>query len=134
MIATIWQAIRFALVGIANTGLGLLTMYAIMYFFRLGPLAANALGYTIGLALSFALNRKWTFRNNSSIQQVLLRYILAAALSYTFNFITILIFYHLFKTNPYLIQLLGIAPYTASMFLMSKFFVFPQPKRMAVAQ
>ncbi|MBB6305533.1 GtrA family protein [Rhizobium leucaenae] len=134
MIATIWQGMRFGLVGIANTGLGLLTIYATMYFFRFGPLTANAVGYGIGFVLSFALNRKWTFQNNSSIHQVLPRYIFAAALSYIFNFIAVLTCYQLFKTNPYLIQLLGIGLYTASMFLMSKFFVFPEPKGTAEAQ
>ncbi|WP_065091897.1 GtrA family protein [Rhizobium leucaenae] len=134
MIATIWQGMRFGLVGIANTGLGLLTIYATMYFFRFGPLTANAVGYGIGFVLSFALNRKWTFQNNSSIQQVLPRYIFAAALSYIFNFAVIFVCYYSFKANTYFIQLLGIGLYTASMFLMSKFFVFPQPKETAEAQ
>jgi putative flippase GtrA len=128
MIATIWQGMRFGLVGLANTGVGLLTIYATIYYFDVTPLAANAIGYAIGFALSFVLNRRWTFKNNLSVHQVLPRYFLAATFSYVLNFTAVLICYHHFDMNAYLVQLLGIALYTISMFSISKFFVFTQPQ------
>ncbi|MBB4571688.1 GtrA family protein [Rhizobium leucaenae] len=124
MIATIWQGIRFGVVGLANTSIGLLTIYATIYFLGSPPLAANAIGYAIGFAISFVLNRRWTFEDTLSISHVLPRYFLAAASSYILNFIAVFICLHYFNVNPYFSQLVGIALYTISMFFISKFFVF----------
>lgn len=55
------EAGRFLSVGVANTVVGLLVIYAAKFFLRLGDVPANALGYAVGLLLSFALNSRWTF-------------------------------------------------------------------------
>lgn len=53
---------RFVVVGLGNTVLGLSFIYGARAL-GLGDVAANAVGYATGLALSFGLNRSWTFKH-----------------------------------------------------------------------
>lgn len=118
------QSIRFAVVGLANTAIGMAAIYAVMYFGGTGPAIANAVGYAIGLAVSFLLNRIWTFRNPNPIRNVLPRYVMVAACSYGLNLTIVLTAVNGFGMNAYLAQLLGICAYTCIMFLGCRLFVF----------
>ena len=44
------QLFRFLLVGLANTGIGLLCIWGAMRFLQLSVVAANLVGYGCGLA------------------------------------------------------------------------------------
>ena len=50
------QLFRFLLVGLANTGVGLLRIWSAMRFLELSVAAANFTGYGCGLAGGSALN------------------------------------------------------------------------------
>jgi len=126
------QALRFGLVGLANTSIGLLAIYAVLYFFAADPAIANAIGYAIGLVVSFVLNRLWTFSDSRSIAKVLPRYLLTAAISYLLNLSVVLIGTHHFGVGPYLVQFFGIGVYTVAMFLGCRWFVFHVPSHSVV--
>jgi putative flippase GtrA len=118
------QSLRFGTVGLANTAIGLLAIYAVIFFFNTGAAIANAIGYAIGLAVSFTLNRLWTFSDSRSIAKVLPRYLYTAAISYLLNLSVVLIGTKNFGVDPYLIQLFGIGLYTMVMFMGCRWFVF----------
>ena len=120
------QSLRFGAVGVVNTVIGLLAIYAVIFFFNTGPATANAVGYAIGLAVSFALNRIWTFGDGRSVGKVLPRYLLAAAISYLLNLSVVLLCTHYFDVGPYLVQLYGIGIYTVTLFLGCRWFVFQE--------
>jgi putative flippase GtrA len=120
----IHQSLKFLMVGLVNTAIGLLSIYAIIFFFNAHPGLANAIGYAIGLAVSFALNRIWTFSDSQSIMKVLPRYLTVAGISYLLNLGVVLIGVDYFGIGPYLVQLFGMAVYTPTMFLGCRFFVF----------
>ncbi|MDD5461557.1 MAG: GtrA family protein [Methylococcales bacterium] len=120
----IHQSVRFLAVGLVNTAVGLLSIYAIIFFFNAHPGLANAIGYAIGLAVSFVLNRFWTFSDSQSIVKVLPRYLTVAGISYLLNLGVVLIGTDYFGIGPYLVQLFGMAVYTPTMFLGCRFFVF----------
>lgn len=124
MSGLIRQSLRFGAVGLVNTAIGLLAIYAVIFFFNTGPAVANAIGYAIGLAVSFALNRLWTFGDSRSIAKVLPRYLLVAAMSYLLNLSVVLLGTHHFGVGPYLVQFFGIGVYTVVMFLGCRWFVF----------
>ncbi len=128
MSGVISQSLRFGAVGLVNTAIGLLAIYAVIFFFNAGPAVANAIGYTIGLAVSFVLNRIWTFGDNSSVGKVLPRYVLAAVISYLLNLFVVLLGTHLFGVGPYLVQFFGIGVYSVTMFLGCRWFVFQAPQ------
>jgi putative flippase GtrA len=125
MMGLLRQSIRFAVVGLVNTTIGLAAIYAVMFFFQSGPAIANAIGYAIGLAVSFALNRIWTFNSSRSISDVLPRYLTVAAISYFLNLGVVILATSIYSINPYLGQLFGVVIYTIFMFFGCRIFVFP---------
>ena len=127
MSGLIRQSLRFAAVGLVNTAIGLLAIYAVIFFFNANPALANAIGYAIGLTVSFLLNRLWTFGDTQSIAKVLPSYLLAAAISYLLNLSVVLLGTYHFGVGPYLVQLFGIGVYTVTMFLGCRWFVFQAP-------
>ena len=124
MPAIVGQILRFGAVGLANTAIGLLAIYALMYFWGIDPAVANAVGYAIGLTVSFALNRIWTFNDTRSIKMVLPSYLTVAVLCYLSNLTVVLIGVKYFTMDPYLVQFFGISVYTTMMFLGCKWLVF----------
>lgn len=118
------QAVRFGLVGLINTGAGLLAIYAVLYFGRTGPVIANAVGYIIGLTVSFVLNRLWTFEDRSAIGHVLPRYLITAGVAYLCNLAVVVVGTLYFYADPYAIQPLGIIIYTVTMFFGCRWYVF----------
>lgn len=65
--AALRQIGRFAASGVANTAIGLSVILALHEWAGMGLIAANVLGYGIGLGLSFTLNRRWTFDHRGPV-------------------------------------------------------------------
>ena len=117
------QALRFAAVGLLNTVVGLSAIYGLMIFLHLGATLANALGYLLGLAVSFSLNRRWTFASARPVAGDLRKYLLSAGIAYALNLGTVVAAVTS-SVNPYLAQLLGVGVHAASFFLACRLFVF----------
>lgn len=118
-------AIRFILVGILNTLVGLSVIYAAMYFFDFGIKSANIIGYLVGLIFSFTLNKKWTFKSKHRIGSSLIRYLIVIGIAYVANLQTVLFSASYLKMSPYWAQLMGVFPYALIGYLGCKFFAFP---------
>jgi len=118
------QAQRFVTVGLINTAIGLTAIYAVMFFFQSGAAIANAIGYVIGVPVSFLLNRIWTFNSNRPVAHVLPKYLLVVAIAYLLNLGVVLVAISYFFTNPYFAQLLGVGIYTVCTFSGCRWFVF----------
>lgn len=117
------RLVRFLLVGVANTALGLSVIYFSMYVLGLGVLPANALGYGCGIVLSFVLNRNWTFSHAGSQWPALIRFLAVTAVAYGANVLAVLLARRL-GLNGYLAQLCGTPVYTAVGYLGSRYFAF----------
>lgn len=124
MIELVRQSVRFGVVGVVNTSIGLAAIYALMFFGHASAASANAVGYTIGLAVSFALNRSWTFQSTQPVRRVLPRYVLIAGVCYLLNLGVVLLCIRTLHLNAYLAQFLGVGIYTSCMFLSCRWFVF----------
>jgi putative flippase GtrA len=118
------QFLRFLVVGCANTLVGLAVIYAALGLVGLGEVAANAVGYAVGLGVSFLLNKAWTFRYSGPVLLALPRFLLAFAASYLLNLATLWELIHGWGVNGYLAQAVAVVPYTVSFFLLSKLLVF----------
>lgn len=124
------QALRFAAVGLVNTGLSLAAIYAVMFIPGASPALANAIGYAIGFALSFGLNRAWTFGCKEPVAVLLPGHLLAVAVCYALNLAAVISAISYLDMNPFLAQLLGVAVYTPSLFAVSRRLVFrPRPRQ-----
>jgi putative flippase GtrA len=124
MMAALRQVARFSGVGILNTLIGLAVIYGLMYFLGAGPALANAIGYAIGLIVSFWLNRDWTFESSHPLSHSLPRYLLVSGISYLLNLTAVLVAITHFSANPYLSQMLGIGIYSTCVFFGCRWFAF----------
>lgn len=120
--------VRFLMVGIFNTIVG----YAVILIALLaggGDYAANALGYVVGLPVSFFMHRFWTFEDRSppTVPQAV-RFGVAAVIAYGTNVGVIFIARSLgYVENP-LAQALAIGTYAGIFFLLCRIAVFNGPK------
>jgi len=115
---------RFLGVGAVNTVVGLLVIYAAKWFFGAGDIAANLLGYGVGMTLSFVLNSRWTFEFGGAWGPAFAKFIAVSVLAYGANLLTVLAAIHGLAVNSYVAQALGIPVYTLTVFLASKYLVF----------
>lgn len=123
--------IKFLIVGIANTFTGLSIIYLTKWFFGFGDLLANLVGYSIGIALSFALNKRWTFRHTGSTWPSLARFLVVIAVAYLANLVVVLTTIEKLQLNSYLAQALGIIPYVAITYTGSRIFAFTHSRNLA---
>jgi putative flippase GtrA len=121
--------VRFLIVGVANTLVGIGTMYAAMYFLGFDIVYANILGYAIGTIQSFLLNKSWTFGSSDRAVSSFIRFLLVLAVAYGANLVTVVVANAVFEVNPYVAQALGIFPYTSIGFLGSRYFAFRNQRR-----
>lgn len=59
------EIIRFILVGLFNTFMGVVTMFAFYHWLHLGYWGASGLSYFVCSIISFFLNRSFTFRSDA---------------------------------------------------------------------
>ena len=116
--------IRFIIIGLCNTLLGLSIIYALKWFLGVNDTVANVTGYAIGILFSFTLNSRWTFEYNGKLFMALIRFLLVIGLAYLCNLMTVLL---LIKSgvNSYIAQAAGIIPYTVVAYIGSRYFAFP---------
>ena len=116
--------LRFLVVGVLNTLIGLLAIYLGKWWLGLGDVLANLFGYAIGLCFSFVVNRSWTFDHSGAVVPALMRFLVVFAIAYVLNLATVLVAIRVFGINAYIAQALGIVPYTLFFFLGSRYYAF----------
>lgn len=115
---------RFGLAGIANTLLGYGVILAGL-FAGLGDYMANALGYTVGLLVSFLLNRRYTFGLRGSVERAeVMRFLLAVGIAYAGNLVVLAVGREVLGPDHAIVHLPAIATYTVVFYLLSARFVF----------
>ncbi len=117
------QALKFGLVGVANTALGLAVILASMSLLGLSPVLANVVGYAAGLCLSFYVNSRWTFGHRASAGTAA-RFTLAFGVSYLMNVAVLLIGLHVFEASAVTAQVFAVVTYSVVFFVLSKGFVY----------
>lgn len=123
------SAIRFGMVGVANTLVGLAVIAALLHL-GAGDYLANAVSYAVGLCLSFILNRAWTFgvRGPVGLSEVR-RFVTVFALSYAANLAVLTVMRSLGFAESLIGQGMAMVVYSGCFFLLSREFVFRAPVR-----
>lgn len=119
---------RFVIVGLANTLFGLAVIYLAMGFGELNVVAANVLGYGLGLTLSFSMNKRWTFGDHGPVLPSLLRFVSVIVLAYSVNLLVVVASLKFLEWNRYVAQAAGIVPYAGIVYVGSRFFAFSSRK------
>lgn len=118
------QAVRYIIVGIANTAVGLLAIFGFSHFFGFDPISANLLGYCLGLALGFLLNRAWTFADLRDVRHSVHAYLLAVFISYLANLSIVILGTKILELQTLFIQVMGAIVYSTTLFLLCRSHVF----------
>jgi len=119
--------VRYGLVGLLNTGVGLAVILGAEFGLHAPPLVANALGYAAGFAVGFVLNRSFVFRSDARTEVAGPRYLLAVAACYGLNVAVlqglraVVPAGDLFRAAA---QLCAMGAYTVSLFVLSRYWVF----------
>lgn len=116
--------LRFLVVGVLNTTVGLGSIFLLKLVAGFDDVAANISGYCLGLCVSFLLNRRWTFAHDGAWLPAMFRFLVVFGVAYAANLITMLFLRDVVGINSYLCHLLSMLPYTALFYLGSRTFAF----------
>ena len=118
------QLLAYAAVGVVNTGVGYGIIFASMYLFGLGPVVSNALGYAIGVVVSYFLNRTFTFRSSAASRREFARFVSILLLAYAANLAVLVALLDHTATHKGVAQVLAGIVYFAVSFVLSKYYAF----------
>ncbi len=125
--------IRFMLVGAVNTLAGLSIMFALLNLLGMSYWAATFIGNSTGAAISYFLNRTFTFQSKASIPKSAVRFLAVVIFCYFLSYaigrlaagnIQDLIFAGYDLSREELAVLMGAAFYTLTNYIGQKYFVF----------
>ncbi|WP_223701221.1 GtrA family protein [Sutcliffiella deserti] len=126
--------IRFLLVGIINTVVGLSSMYLLLNVFHLNYWISTFVGNSIGAIVSYLLNRSFTFKSSAGHFTSFPRFIFVILICYFLSYRAGLFLTHATLTglgyggNQHLEEniaiLIGTGLYTILNYLGQKYFVF----------
>lgn len=122
----IWQAIRFLLVGSANTIAGLCFIYGLI-FFGVGPVIANFVGYAVAVPLGYVSHALVSFDYRGRHARSFPRYLIALVIAYVINLTILLGVMKILFLSKYLAQIPAFMSYAVVFLLLNRHFVFPAP-------
>ena len=118
------EAFRYLLVGLLNTGLGLSLIFACLYFWQMSDVAANLVGYSLALLVSYVLHRTWTFRHQGAVASSLPKFVVVTAVAYLLNLGVVLVAHRVMSINVYVAQVFGVGMYVAVGYLGNRYVSF----------
>jgi putative flippase GtrA len=120
------SVVRYALVGVVNSLVGISAIFAVKFFTSAGNVQANLIGYGVGFTCSYLLNSRWTFAYKGPATSGIFKFAAVIFFAYLCNLATVLVAINLFGLDSYLAQALGVLPYTIVGYLGGRFFAFYQ--------
>jgi putative flippase GtrA len=124
------QPVRFAIVGVINTAVGIAIMFGLYNLAGLSYWMSSALNYCLTSIMSFFLNKYWTFRIKEWTRPMIFLFALTVFLSYIIAYkLAQIIIYHILieyneKTRGNISMLAGMCIFTVLNYLGQKFIVF----------
>ena len=122
------QFSRYALVGLTSNFVGYL-LYLLLTYAGMGHKTAMTLLYAIGVIQTFYFNRGWSFGYQGNTGGAIARYGIAYALGYLLNFGLLWIGVDRLQLPHQAVQAVAIFMVAACLFLMHRYWVFPQTAR-----
>ena len=114
------QFVRFCCVGVVNTVVSLAVIFSLTWA-GLWVYWANAIGYVIGIIVSYVLNSRYSFGARMTPQRFL-KFLLTCGISYAGNLLVIGSILAAYPGSLYVSQFAGMVVYTAIGFLLNKFY------------
>jgi len=125
--ALLVSALRYGAAGVVNTLVGFSIIVALDVGLRLDPHLANAIGYAVGVCVSFALSKLFVFRARRTARSAPLRHVAAAVAAFALNQ-GVLTLAHLAlpagRIWDIAAQGAAVVSYAATLFLLAHYWVF----------
>ena len=115
--------LKFVAVGITNNLIGYLT-FVVLSLWGMSAIGAMSISYVLGMFISFAGNRKWTFSHNGRMGSALLRFIGVNVLCYGLNVGILAVFVNLLGLPQILVQFFAVGVVAICTFLLMRLWVF----------
>ena len=121
--------LRFILVGVANTLVGLGVIWCVKELLWRGNVVSNISGYVVGVTVSFILNKRWTFSFRGDSGAALIRFLTVVIISYVANLLTVLALVRVSGRDSFWFQVCGAVAYSSLFYLGCRWYAFPQGRR-----
>ncbi len=119
------QIVRFMIVGTSNALITALIVGVMMGVFGCNYLWSNIAGYIAALINNFIWSKYWIFTSRGKqFQREIPLFLLAFAIAYALQFLSLLLMVEIGGLNEYLAQFLGLFVYGAVNFSMNKRLTF----------
>lgn len=124
------QFVKFCTVGALNTLIHYGVFYGLIHLVKWSYLIDSLIGYCAGLANSYAINRKWTFRElqGSDINKEFLRFATVNILALLVNLVSLKYLVQVHRLQPVVGQFICIPLSTIANFMGNKYWTFSTGK------
>ncbi|WP_427185186.1 GtrA family protein [Bordetella bronchialis] len=117
------QFLRYALIGVLTNLIGYILYLALTHLWGM-PKVTMTMLYSMGVAIGFFANRRFTFRHEGHVAKAGARYLLAQFLGYLANFSILVVFVDWLGFAHQIVQAAAIIMVAILLFFLSRFFVF----------
>ena len=117
--------LRFLLVGLVNTAVGYSVVMGAHYALGASPLVANACGYLVGGAVSYLLNRTFTFGSRRNHAETLPLFVTCVAVCFVLNAAVLAFLLRVLHLPFPLSQAGAMVAYTGAFYVLNRLVVFP---------
>ncbi|NOT12363.1 MAG: GtrA family protein [Methylococcaceae bacterium] len=124
---TLYQIIRYGVVGVLNNLLGY-GIYLLVTYFWLDPKIAISILYPIGATTAYFGHSKYSFSYQGKHTHALARYIITHLIGYGVNVLMLYLLWEKLKFPHQLVQAAAIVVVSGVLFLLFRYFVFPHSK------
>lgn len=121
---SIRQLFKYGIVGIVNTIITLATIFILMELLKVNYIVSNLVGYGLGFANSFIMNKLWTFESRGRLPREIVFFILIFLVSYALQLILLVILKEKLGIAAEISQVMAMVFYTIISFIGNKRFTF----------
>lgn len=117
------QFIRYCITGVIHNGTGYL-LYLLVTWLGAEPKIAMTVLFVIGVAISFLLNRNWSFADKGSVSGSLTRFVIVYMTGYGLNLMALMVFFDRLGYPHQWVQGIATIVIAVVLFLLNRYFVF----------
>lgn len=115
--------VKFAVVGVINNVIGYGT-FVLLSLAGMQAIGAMTVSYSLGMIISFAGNRKWTFGHQGKVAPALMRFLGVNALAYSLNFVILTLFVVVWHFPQIPVQLFAVGLVAIVTFMLMRLWAF----------
>lgn len=120
---TLMQFIKFGIVGLSNTAIGL-GIYYLLIWLNINYLISNAISWIISVFNAFYWNNKYVFKSNNSWMSALVKTYISYGFSFLVGSLVLYVLVDMFNVSQYLAPLLSLVITIPLNFVLNKFWTF----------